>query len=195
MLLLLTSCGHPTTAERLVPVTTLPLGKSDLVLDSGVYRAPDGFVPDLTFRQVKGWHSTHRGADAFDVGLPDPAKDAPLVVIVFAHLKGTPEQVVADLRRRQRKALVDPLVQVLAGHNATQVDVVDGDGSAFAAGGIELDVSPETHLRVYVASIDGATLAAAVLLPQARFGELFPVAYTVLDSAWVGPSPTPCCRM
>jgi hypothetical protein len=194
LLLLVAACGRSDPAMRLEPVSVLPAGKSDLALTAGLYQPPDGFVPELTFRVVgEGWHSTHRDATAFDLGMPDPKRDAPLVALVFAHLPGNPEQAVAGIVGRQPKAQVDPLVRTLANHDATVVDVVDGKGPAFEAGSISLDVSPATHLRVYVTTIDGDTLAAAALVPQNRFLELFPVVGQILDTAWSGPSPTACC--
>src|SRR5690349_3733836 len=63
----------------------LPSGKDDLAVEATSYLSPDGFTPelrlDLQFSGLVGWTSVHRGADGFDLGLPDPRADAPLVAV------------------------------------------------------------------------------------------------------------------
>jgi hypothetical protein len=65
-------------------VQVLELGKSDLALEAGTVASPAGFEPALTFEVPHGWASVHRYADSFDVGVPDPASDGPLVVVTFS---------------------------------------------------------------------------------------------------------------
>src|SRR5689334_10518914 len=67
----------PSTAQA----ERLPSGKADLAV-SGRYTSPERFAPEITLEVPQGWNSVHRGADGFDLGRPDPNRDAPLVAVV-----------------------------------------------------------------------------------------------------------------
>jgi hypothetical protein len=69
--------------------------------------SPAGFEPALTFEVPDGWSSVHRYADSFDVGVPDPASDGPLVVVTFSLAPETDAQAaLAAIADRQPKAKV-----------------------------------------------------------------------------------------
>ena len=67
--------------------------------------SPAGFEPALTFEEPDGWSSVHRYADSFDVGVPNPASDGPLVVVTFSLAPEPDAQAaLATVADRQPKA-------------------------------------------------------------------------------------------
>jgi hypothetical protein len=185
-LLVLTGCSGDSdgTAPPAPAASDLPVGKSDLVLDAGTYASPAGFRPALVHEVPDGWQSVHRGADAFDLGKPDPALDAPLVAVVLMRpVEATAEEALAAVRER-------------AGAHATEVDGAIGempadgldiDGGtgqlvASASGGIALDAAPGQRMRVLAADVGGDPLLVVVLVPHAdRWDDAWAEAATVLD--------------
>jgi hypothetical protein len=160
------AASAPATAPAPTP---LPVGKSDLPLDPGRYVSPDGFVPRVTFTITQpGWRSVHRGADAFDVGLPDPARDAPLVAVVVGISTATSE-------RRTAETLYDaaggrPVATLherdgLGGYGATRVDIRGGHGTVFTSRdqGIALDAAAGQRLRFYVVEVAGVVVVVGAV--------------------------------
>jgi hypothetical protein len=185
-LLLLTGCSSssPSADPPVVdpePVTSttadarvLVAGKADLAL-SGSYFSPDGFVPPLTLTVPAGWHSTHRGDDAFDLSLPDPAKDAPLVVVGLI----TPlDKTVATALERLRTAAqgtVTPATGTLDGQAATGFEEIGGSGQLVASPSGTLALDGSGHVLVLGVDIDEVPLLAVVVVPDAaRWKALLP---------------------
>lgn len=124
----------------------LPLGKSVFPIEPATeYVSPRGFAPEVRFQTGSdGWISTHRSADAFDLGLPLPDVDAPLEVIAFV----VPAEASAD---EALQAIADRAEQA----GATVVregdfTVTDGDGPLILSRdhSIELDAVPGGLVRV-----------------------------------------------
>jgi hypothetical protein len=191
--LLLTGCssGSPTAAPPLEPepVTSatadprvLVAGKDDVEL-SGRYFSPDGFVPPLSLTVPAGWRSTHRGDDGFDLSLPDPAKDAPLVVVALMTPQDTTVRTALDRLRAAAKGTVTAATGALAGEPASGFEEVGGSGELVASpsGTLSLDVLPAGHLLVLGTDIDEVPLLAVVLVPDgARWKALLPRAQQLL---------------
>jgi hypothetical protein len=125
---------------------TLPLGKSDFRLEQGVqYTSPEGFVPTVQFEIfTDGWRSTHRSPDAFDVSIPAPKVDAPLVVRAFlVPPEPTVKEALAAIT--QRAAQAGATIE----RNGDFV-VHGGDGPLIESrdGGVALDAAPDGYVRV-----------------------------------------------
>lgn len=170
----LTSCSddgsdgdRPSSAPS-ASAEPLPSGKSDLALAAGTYRSPAGFRPALEVEVPTGWTSIHRGADAFDLGKPDPARDAPLVAVVVLR----PSQETADAALAAVEDALAPTATpvqgTLAGEPARGLEVTGGHGQVLASadGGIALDAAPGQRLRVLAADVGGDPLLVVVLVPD-----------------------------
>jgi hypothetical protein len=199
-LLLLSGCNSSSpTADSAVgdpePVTSasadtrvLVAGTIDLAL-SGRYYSPDGFVPPLSLTVPAGWRSTHRGDDAFDLKLPDPAKDAPLVVIALITPKDHTVRTALDRLRTAAQGTVTAATGMLAGEPATGFEEVGGRGELVASpsGTLSLDALPSGHLLVLGTDIDQVPLLAVVLVPDgARWKALLPRAQQLLEGVGRG---------
>jgi hypothetical protein len=110
----------------------------------------------------------HRAADAFDLGMPDPSRDAPLLAVVFmTPAEGNAADALAAVEQRATgkvravRASIGPI-------EAKAIDVTGGRGElvASAAGGIALDAAPGQRVRVLAADVDGAPLVVVVLVPD-----------------------------
>jgi hypothetical protein len=168
-LLLVAGCAKSSDTLVARPVgTPLPAGKADLPLSAGRWVSPDGFAPPLSVAVGAGWTSVHRYADAFDVGRPDPARDAPLVAVTFSLAAGTVAEVVADLRAAPGAGAA--VADTFARRAATRVDVAGGDASVYRSrdADLELDGAPGQRLRFLVTDLDGTVVVAAVVVPDAR---------------------------
>jgi hypothetical protein len=191
-LLLLTACAaRQDTLQPAAPRPSgspLPVGKADLSLAAGRWVSPEGFVPPLSVEVGAGWTSVHRFADAFDVGRPDPARDAPLVAVAFS-VSGASSvaAAVADLRRAP--GATAPVPDTLAGQPAQRVDVVGGNAPVYRSrdGGLGLDGDTAQRLRFLVADLGGTVVVATVLVPDAkRWAAGLAAATPVLASARTG---------
>jgi hypothetical protein len=196
-LLLLPACGDPappaaapSSAASAAPLpagSPLPPGKSDVVLRPGRYRSPDGFVPALSVEvSGTGWRSAHRFDDMFDVGRPEPGKDLPRVAVAFSVAGGTEAAVLADLVARAGPAAARPVATTFARQPATRLDVTGGGGELYRSrtGGFGLYMDPAQRLRLVVATVGGAVVVVAVIVPdRARWAAMLPLATAVLDSA------------
>lgn len=146
----------------------LPTGKSDLAVDAGTYLSPVGFTPELQLTVPAGWTSVHRGADAFDLGRPDPDRDAPLVaVVVMRPPQASADEAIAAVAEAsgQRDRRVEMTVGDL---DLAGVDVVGGHGQVVASadGGVALDAAPGQYLEVLAGDTDDGPLLVAVLVPD-----------------------------
>ena len=151
-------------------VQVLELGKSDLALEAGTVASPAGFEPALTFEVPDGWSSVHRYADAFDVGVADPASDGPLVVVTFSL---APERdaraALAAVAHRQPKAKVRAGEGSLLGADVDRLDLVGGDGPAYSSrdSTLALDAAPGQTLHFLAtdtADAAGSALVVGVLM-------------------------------
>ena len=99
-------------------------GKVDEQITAGTYRAPAGFEPGLLLEIPAGWTSVHRYPDAFDLGRPDPDRDAPLLAVVFLRPpERSADAALAGVRRRATGQVV-PVRGDLAGSQARGLDVM-----------------------------------------------------------------------
>jgi hypothetical protein len=168
-----TSPSASTTPEA----ARLPTGKDDLDVEASSHLSPDGFVPelqlDLQYSGIVGWTSVHRAADAFDLGLPNKAGDAPLVAVAFlVPPEPTAEEALAAVRDSataagaQVRDVTGPFGDLGA---AEGVDVVGGQGQVVAssAGGIALDAVDGGRLQVFATDQGGSPLVLAVFAPDA----------------------------
>jgi hypothetical protein len=190
--LLLTGCSSGSTPQGKEPspgtsdVTpdprVLPTGKDDLVLAAQTYYSPTDFVPPLALAVPAGWHSTHRADDAFDLSKPDPAKDAPLVAVVFDVPEGdVVAPVLAALRARAPGAV--SVTGTLLGQPATGFDVTGGSGALLSSpsGTIALDLAAGQRVRVLGTDVEGVPLLVVVLVPDAtRWSTVLPEADALL---------------
>jgi hypothetical protein len=148
-------------------VQVLELGKSDLALAAGTVASPAGFEPALTFEVPNGWSSVHRYADSFDVGVPDPASDGPLVVVTFS-LAPEPDAraALAAVADRQPKAKVR--AGSLLGADVDGLDLVGGDGPAYTSrdSNLALDAAPGQTLQFLADDISGSALVVGVLMAK-----------------------------
>jgi hypothetical protein len=195
--LLLTACGgssdapsvetSPSPTATASPTTqVLQLGKSELTLTAGAVRSPDGFAPAVELDVPAGWTSSHRYADAFDVGRADPSADAPLVVLAVTTAP-EPDAAAAlkAVAERQRGADLTRGTGDLLGSPARSLEVVGGDGPAYASrdGSIALDAVPGYRLRLLATDIGGAAVVVAVLVvDDERTEGLFAQADTLVGS-------------
>jgi hypothetical protein len=170
---LLAGCGSSSVPSSAPPSTpsavVLPAGKSDLPL-SGSYLSPDGFVPPLALTVPSGWSSTHRGDDAFDLSKPDPAHDAPSVVVALITPLGDTVATTLAALKKAAKGAVTAATGTLAGQPATGFEEVGGSGELVASpsGTLALDAFPAGHLRVLGVDIDQVPLLAVVVVPDGR---------------------------
>lgn len=144
----------------------LPLGKDDLALDAGaLYTSPDGFEPALRITVPgPGWNSTHRGADAFDIGRPVPGVDAALVVIAFmTPQEASAEEALAAIEQRAKDAgsKIEKSPSELHVNGGTGPLVVSRDGS------IALDAVPDGYATIHADDRDGALLTVT-WVPDAK---------------------------
>jgi hypothetical protein len=156
----------------------LPTGKDDLDVAASSHLSPEGFAPelqlDLQFSGLVGWTSVHRGADAFDLGLPNPETDAPLVAVAFmVPAEPTAEEALATVRDTATSTgvRVRDVKGPFDGIGATTgIDVVGGQGQVVAGrdGGIALDASPGGRLQVFATDEGGSPLLVAVFAPDAH---------------------------
>jgi hypothetical protein len=149
--------------------TVLPAGSTDLPLLAQTYYSPVDFVPPLALTPVAGWHSTHRGDDAFDLTLPGSR-----LVVSFVTPDGDTVAGTLAALRAKAGARARPLTGSLAGERAAGFTVTGGTGTllrspsgtlsvVLAAGqtvrvlGIDLDQTP---LLVVTVSADEPTALA-----------------------------------
>ena len=145
------SGAGPTAASSSAPAAEpLPVGKSDLRLDAGTYASPPGFEPPLVLDVPAGWTSVHRGSDGFDLGRPDPRRDAPLVaVLLLTPGAASAGEALHDVRSAA-DGRVRPISGTLAGVPADGLAISGGSGSLVASAyvGIEVDAAPGQEVRV-----------------------------------------------
>jgi len=171
-----TSSASPSSSAD--AVEPLPTGKDDLELQANSHLSPDGFTPelqlDLQFSGLVGWTSVHRGADAFDLGLPNPEVDAPLVAFAFmVPAEASADEALATVRANataagaQVKDVTGPFDELGATNG---VDIVGGQGQAVASrdGGIALDATPEGRLQVFATDEGGSPLLIVAFAPDAK---------------------------
>lgn len=169
----------------------LPVGKADLPVGPGEVRSPDGFTPRVTMKLAGKWTSVHRDTDAFDLGQPDPKRDAPLVAVVIARPDRTAAAELADIGRKARSvgAHVMSGQLPLAGTTASYLDLRNGSGQVFgsAVGTIALDAAPKQRLRAIVTELAGEPIVALVLVPDAtRWSAAWPDARALLATMRAG---------
>jgi hypothetical protein len=155
------SPASPTASEPAGP-NVLPVGKSDLVV-TGTYLSPDGFVPPLALQVPAGWHSTHRGDDAFD--LTRPGVTVSLVTPI--------DQAVATALASARKAAtgtVTPVKGTLDGQPATGFVVTGGTGRLVASpsGTLTVDAVPGGRIEVLGTDVEGVPLLAVTSVTDAK---------------------------
>lgn len=164
-----TAGSSPSASPGTSAAEPLPTGKSDLVVDAGTYGSPEGFRPALELQVPAGWTSVHRGSDAFDLGKPDPSRDAPLVAVVVMR---PPEASAAEALAAARDAATGAVAPVdgvdLVGLPAEGVDLLGGHGQVVesADGGIALDAGPDQRLRLLAVDVGDDPLLVAVLVPD-----------------------------
>ena len=165
------SARPPASSTASPTVQVLELGKSDLALAAGTVASPAGFEPALTFEVPDGWSSVHRYADSFDVGVPDPASDGPLVVVTFS-LAPEPDAraALAAVADRQPTAEVRTGEGSLLGADVDRLDLVGGDGPAYTSrdSTLALDAAPgqTLHLLASDAADAGSALVVGVLMAE-----------------------------
>jgi hypothetical protein len=169
--------------------SVLETGKGDLVLEPNTYRSPEGFSPAVRFTvAVTGWRSTHRGPDGFDVSLPDPTRDAPLVAVVLVIPPETdaPSAFRAVLHNaRTAGSTVRRLSMDLAGSEAGVVDVFDGAGPLVSSAqhGISLDAGAGQRSRVAVLEMEGRPVVLTIYVPNGtRWHDALESAMPILTS-------------
>ena len=147
-------------------------GKSDLALEAGTVASPAGFEPALTFEVPDGWSSVHRYADSFDVGVPDPTSDGPLVVVTFS-LAPEPHAraALAAVADRQPGAKVTAGEGSLLGVDVDRLDLVGGDGPAYTSrdSNLTLDAAPGQTLHLLATDTpdaSGSALVVGVLMAE-----------------------------
>jgi hypothetical protein len=177
------------SASREPETPALVNGKGDEQVEAGTYLAPAGFTPRLLLDVPAGWTSVHRYPDAFDLGQPDPERDAPLLAVVFMR----PPEASADAAlvgvRRRATGQIAAVSSDLAGSPARGLDVSGGRGPLVvsADNAIALDAAPGQRARVLATEVAGEPLVVVVLVPDGRrWDELWPLAEDLL--AGVAPS-------
>ena len=145
----------------------LELGKSDLALQAGTVASPAGFEPALTFEVPDGWSSVHRYADSFDVGVPDPASDGPLVVVTFS-LAPEPDAAAALAAVADRQPKAKSRTGSLLGADVDRLDLVGGTGPAYTSrdSNLALDAAPGQTMRFLAADAAGSALVVGVLMAE-----------------------------
>jgi hypothetical protein len=164
-------------------------GKADEQVKAGTYLAPAGFEPELLLDVPGGWTSVHRYPDAFDLGQPDPERDAPLLAVVFMRPPESSAQAALAGVRRRATGQVRTVRGDLAGSAARGLDVSGGHGPLIVSAdeGIALDAAPGQRARLLAADVAGKPLVVVVLVPDGRrWDELWPLAEDLL--AGVTPS-------
>ncbi len=187
------SSASPDTQAPSVPgepdPPALTNGKDDQEVPAGTYLAPAGFEPVLLLEVPAGWTSVHRYPDAFDLGRPDPERDAPLLAVVFMRPpEGSADAALARVRRRAN-GQVTAVRGDLAGSQVRGLDVSGGRGPLVVSAddGIALDAAPGQRVRVLATEVAGEPLVVVVLVPDGRrWDELWPLASDLL--AGVTPS-------
>ena len=153
-----TSAAPTSASAEPVGPERLPSGKDGMEVAAGTYLTPDGFAPELQLDIPEGWTSVHRASDAFDLGMPDPNRDAPLLAVVFmTPSEGNAADALAAVEQRATgqvravRASVGPI-------KAKAIDVTGGRGELVAsgAGGIALDAAPGQRVRVLAAAWSAA---------------------------------------
>jgi hypothetical protein len=168
--------NSPSGASTAGAGTQLPAGKSVLAVDPGDVRSPRGFHPEVTLHLERAWTSTHRGADGFDLGHPDPERDAPglAVVVLLPPTRARSATVRAIVAAAQAAgATVHTGRGAVGATPADAVDIRGGTGEIVAsrAQTIALDATRGGRLKVLVVDVAGSTVVAVVLVPRARHWE------------------------
>jgi hypothetical protein len=156
----------------------LPTGKDDLDVEASSHLSPEGFAPelrlDLQYSGIVGWTSVHRGADAFDLGLPADEGDGPLVAVAFVvPPQASAAEALAAVRDdatrvgAQVRDVTGPFGDLGA---EAGVDVVGGEGQVLTSseGGIALDAVQGGRLQVFATDQGGSPLVIAVFAPDAK---------------------------
>ena len=179
--LLATACAGQSAAPELAPDTSSPdphvlvAGTSVLPLAAGTYYSPVDFVPPLAISVPAGWHSAHRGDDAFDLARAG-------LVIAFDTPEGeTVAPVLQSLRAKAPHPV--PVTSTLEGAPATGFDAAGGSGELVRSpsGTIRLAYAAGQRVRVIGTDIDGVPLLAVVLVRDGRqWNTLLPQAMTLL---------------
>lgn len=154
----------------------LPGGKDDLDVEASSHLSPEGFAPDLQldlqYSGIVGWTSVHRGADAFDLGLPADKGDGPLVAVAFVvPPQASAAEALAAVRDSAHRAgaqvrdITGPFGDLGAGAG---VDLVGGEGQVVTSseGGIALDAVQGGRLQVFATDQGGSPLVIAVFAPE-----------------------------
>src|SRR3954453_16018984 len=147
-------------------MTELPVGKAPLTVGPGVVISPEGFGPAVSMRGAAECMSTHPPRAAFDLGQPDPDRDAPAVaVVVLRPPAQTSAEAAAGVTSAGRRAgaVVRRSSDRLAGTTTDVIDVVGGSGQIVPSvdHGIALDALPHARLRVVIATAGGHWLGVA----------------------------------
>lgn len=174
---------HVSSAPSEPGPPTLMNGKDDEQVEAGTYLAPAGFEPGLLLDVPAGWTSVHRYADAFDLGQPDPDRDAPLLAVVFMRPSEPSARAALAGVRRRATGEVAAVQGDLAGSDAQGLDVNGGRGQLVVSAddGIALDAAPGQRARVLAAEVGGEPLLVVVLVPDGhRWNELWPRAEGLL---------------
>ena len=163
-----TGAPSPSASVPATPsVQVLELGKADLALHAGTVASPAGFEPALTFEVPTGWSSVHRYADSFDVGVPDPDSDGPLVVVTFS-LAPEPDAAAALAAVADRQPMAKVRKASLLGADVDRLDLVGGTGPAYTSrdSNLALDAAPGQSLRFLAADAGGSALVVGVLMAE-----------------------------
>ena len=155
----------PSTAAA-PKVKTLPLGKADLALKpDATYASPDGFTPALRITiPGDGWNSTHRGADAFDIGQPVPGVDAALLVVAFlTPQEASAEEALATIEQRAK----DAGAKIEKSPSGLKVNGGSGPLVTSRDASIALDAVPDGYATIRADDSDG-TLLTVTWVPDAK---------------------------
>lgn len=166
------AASSPAASSSAPAAVALAVGKSMMPLSAGRYRSPEGFQPALNLTVPDGWTSTHRGSDAFDLGKPDPARDAPLVAVVFfAPPAPTASAALAALRKvAATSGTLTTVTGDIGGVPAQGIDLDGGTGQLIASAdnGIALDAAPGQRVRLLAADVAGRPLVVVILVPDGK---------------------------
>ena len=175
--------ADPSPSATTTPPPALTNGKDDEQVAPGSYLSPPGFEPELVLEVPSGWTSVHRYGDAFDLGQPDPDRDAPLLAVVLLRPAAASAQAALAAVRRKATGTVVRVHGRVAGVEARGLDVVGGRGKLIdsAGGGIALDAQAGQRARVLAADVGGDPLVVVVVVPDGRrWSELWPRARDLL---------------